>query len=123
MGVAGATEWARLKSMTACFAMVLMMPFQVSIRAGIPRILVTKAQITREAQDRWAERSQQRFAAAQAKGFFEAEIVPVEIQGRKGPEVFSRDERDAQTQVSKPWPNSVQLFAPMAALPRAMPRA
>ena len=54
--------------------------------------LVTKAQITREAQDRWAERSQQRFAAAQAKGFFEAEIVPVEIKGRKGPEVFSRDE-------------------------------
>jgi acetyl-CoA C-acetyltransferase len=54
--------------------------------------LVTKAQITREAQDHWAERSQQRFAAAQAKGYFEAEIVSVEIKGRKGPEVFSRDE-------------------------------
>jgi acetyl-CoA C-acetyltransferase len=54
--------------------------------------LVTKAQITREAQDHWAERSQQRFAAAQAKGYFEAEIVPVEIKGRKGPEVFARDE-------------------------------
>ena len=54
--------------------------------------LVTKAQISREAQDRWAERSQQRFAAAQAAGRFDAEIVPVPVKGRKGPEVFARDE-------------------------------
>src|SRR5437868_9138706 len=46
--------------------------------------LVTRMQITREAQDRWAERSQQRFGAAQAAGKFAAEIVPVEIKGRKG---------------------------------------
>jgi acetyl-CoA C-acetyltransferase len=54
--------------------------------------LVTRMQITREAQDRWAERSQQRFGAAQAAGKFEAEIVPVEIKGRKGVELFRRDE-------------------------------
>jgi acetyl-CoA C-acetyltransferase len=54
--------------------------------------LVTRMQITREAQDRWAERSQQRFGAAQAAGKFEAEIVPVEIKGRKGVELFQRDE-------------------------------
>jgi acetyl-CoA C-acetyltransferase len=54
--------------------------------------LVTKAQISREAQDRWAERSQQRFAAAQAAGRFDAEIVPVPVKGRKGPEAFARDE-------------------------------
>ena len=54
--------------------------------------LVTKAQISREAQDRWAERSQQRFAAAQAAGRFDAEIVPVTVKGRKGPEAFARDE-------------------------------
>jgi acetyl-CoA C-acetyltransferase len=54
--------------------------------------LVTRVQITREAQDRWAERSQQRFGAAQAAGKFEAEIVPVEIKGRKGVELFQRDE-------------------------------
>ena len=54
--------------------------------------LVTRMQITREAQDGWAERSQQRFGAAQAEGKFEAEIVPVEIKGRKGVEQFRQDE-------------------------------
>jgi acetyl-CoA C-acetyltransferase len=54
--------------------------------------LVTKAQLTRETQDRWAERSQQRFVAAQNEGKFEREIVAVEIKGRKGVEAFARDE-------------------------------
>jgi acetyl-CoA C-acetyltransferase len=54
--------------------------------------LVTGAGLTREAQDRFAARSQQRFAAAQAAGRFEAEITPVTLQGRKGPEIFARDE-------------------------------
>ena len=54
--------------------------------------LVTKAQLSREAQDRWAARSQQRFAAAQEAGRFAAEIAPVTIQGRKGAESFARDE-------------------------------
>ena len=54
--------------------------------------LVTKAQLTREAQDRFAARSQQRFATAQAEGRFDAEIVPVTIKGRKGEESFARDE-------------------------------
>ncbi len=54
--------------------------------------LVTKAELSREAQDRWAARSQQRFAAAQATGHFDAEITPVAVQGRKGTENFARDE-------------------------------
>ncbi|ACL62208.1 thiolase family protein [Methylobacterium nodulans] len=54
--------------------------------------LAARCQLTREAQDRFAARSQQRFAAAQAAGAFEAEIVPVEIKGRKGPETFATDE-------------------------------
>lgn len=54
--------------------------------------LVTKAQLTREAQDSFAARSQQRFAAAQAAGHFDAEIVPVTVKGRKGADVFARDE-------------------------------
>lgn len=54
--------------------------------------LVTKAQLTRERQDRWAERFQQRFAASQAAGLFDAEIVPVKIKGKKGDETFSKDE-------------------------------
>jgi acetyl-CoA C-acetyltransferase len=54
--------------------------------------LVTRFSITREDQDRWAERSQQRFAAAQKSGRFAAEIVGVEIKGRKGPQMFDTDE-------------------------------
>jgi acetyl-CoA C-acetyltransferase len=54
--------------------------------------LVTRNKITREDQDRWAERSQQRFAAAQKAGHFTAEIVGVEVKGRKGTDIFAADE-------------------------------
>jgi acetyl-CoA C-acetyltransferase len=54
--------------------------------------LVEKFQVTREAQDRWALRSQQRFASAQAAGHFKAQIVPVEVPGKKGPTQFDKDE-------------------------------
>ncbi|MBN8968138.1 MAG: acetyl-CoA C-acetyltransferase [Rhizobiales bacterium] len=56
--------------------------------------LVTKYQVGREDQDRWAARSQQRFSTAQAAGKFDDEIVAVEIEGRKGPERFARDEHN-----------------------------
>ncbi|MFU5804176.1 acetyl-CoA C-acyltransferase [Pseudomonas aeruginosa] len=54
--------------------------------------LVSRYGITREAQDRWAARSQQRFSAAQAAGKFDEEIVAIELAGRKGPVRFDRDE-------------------------------
>ena len=41
-------------------------------------------QVSRHDQDAFALRSQSRTAAAQAKGTFEAEIIPVEIKDRKG---------------------------------------
>ncbi len=56
--------------------------------------LVESRQITREAQDRWAERSQTRFSAAQAAGKFKDEITPVELKSRKGPKVFDKDEHN-----------------------------
>jgi acetyl-CoA C-acetyltransferase len=56
--------------------------------------LVTKYKISRADQDRWAERSQRRFSAAQAAGKFDAEIVAVEVKGRKGPGPFVRDEHN-----------------------------
>lgn len=56
--------------------------------------LVREFQISRAAQDEWALRSQQRFGAAQAAGKFKAEIVPVEVSGRKGPIVFETDEHN-----------------------------
>jgi acetyl-CoA C-acetyltransferase len=54
--------------------------------------LVIRHKLTREDQDRWAERSQKRFAAAQKAGRFEAEIADVEIKTRKGPQIFAIDE-------------------------------
>src|ERR1700736_737872 len=54
--------------------------------------LVEKYQVTRDAQDRWALRSQQLFSAAQAAGHFKTQIVPVEVPGKKGPILFDKDE-------------------------------
>jgi acetyl-CoA acyltransferase len=54
--------------------------------------------IGREAQDRMALASQQKALAAQQRGFFNAEIVPVTIEKRKGdPIVVSQDEHPRET--------------------------
>ncbi len=50
-------------------------------------------QVSREAQDAFALRSQQKAARAVASGYFAEEIVPVEIPGgRAGPTIVDRDE-------------------------------
>jgi acetyl-CoA C-acetyltransferase len=54
--------------------------------------LVARCDISRARQDAWAARSQQRFAAARQRGAFADEILPLELQGRKGPLVFATDE-------------------------------
>ncbi len=56
--------------------------------------LVREFKISREAQDEWALRSQQCFAAAQKAGRFKDEIAPVEVPGRKGPAIFETDEHN-----------------------------
>jgi acetyl-CoA C-acetyltransferase len=56
--------------------------------------LAERFKITREEQDLWAQRSHQRFSAAQAAGKFKDEIVPVEVKTRKGTEVFDKDEHN-----------------------------
>src|SRR3989441_1749390 len=55
--------------------------------------LARRYEISREEQDDFALRSQQRAVAAIEAGRFDSEIVPLEIKGRKGETVeFSRDE-------------------------------
>jgi acetyl-CoA C-acetyltransferase len=55
--------------------------------------LATDYCISREAADRYAARSHQRAAAAWSAGRFDAEIIPVSIPQRKGPDlVFACDE-------------------------------
>jgi acetyl-CoA acyltransferase len=49
--------------------------------------------IARADQDRFALRSQQRTAAAYGRGFFQAELMPVEIPAKRGaPTIVARDE-------------------------------
>jgi len=54
--------------------------------------LAQKYELTREAQDAFAAQSQQRFAAAQAAGWFAAEIEPLTLKGKKGAVSFAADE-------------------------------
>lgn len=48
--------------------------------------------VSREDQDAFALRSQQRAACAQVRGFFAEEIVSVEVAGKRGPTSFASDE-------------------------------
>ncbi len=60
--------------------------------------VATDYKIEREAQDRMALASQQRAVAAQKRGFFDAEIVPVSIPQKKGDAlVVSKDEHPRDT--------------------------
>jgi acetyl-CoA C-acetyltransferase len=54
--------------------------------------LVSRCEISRERQDAWAVRSQQRFAQARQRGDFADEILPLQLKGRKEPIVFAADE-------------------------------
>ena len=54
--------------------------------------VATDYQINRADQDAFAQRSQARFGAARAKGFFDGEIAPVIIKDRKGETVVAQDE-------------------------------
>lgn len=51
-----------------------------------------KHQIPREDQDKFALKSQMRASKAQEAGYFDSEIVPVEIKTRKGVVSFDKDE-------------------------------
>ncbi|MEM6912640.1 MAG: acetyl-CoA C-acetyltransferase [Pseudomonadota bacterium] len=54
--------------------------------------LAEKYQVTRDEQDAFSAGSQQKAAAAQEAGHFDAEITPVTIKNRKGDIVFEKDE-------------------------------
>jgi acetyl-CoA C-acetyltransferase len=67
-------------------------PMAEMLMGETAEILAEQYKISREEQDQFALVSQQRAAAAQSTGRFDAEIVPVTIEGKKGATVFSRDE-------------------------------
>jgi acetyl-CoA C-acetyltransferase len=59
---------------------------------GHAEYTATKAKITRERQDQFAADSHRKAVAAQQGGKFNAEIVPVELPGKKGPTIVAADE-------------------------------
>jgi len=60
--------------------------------AGTAENLARKFEISREEQDAYALRSQQEAKRALDSGYFAEEIVPVEIQGRKGTTFVEHDD-------------------------------
>lgn len=67
-------------------------PMAKMVMGETAELLAEQYRIGREEQDQFALTSQQRAQAAIEASRFEAEIVPVTIEGKKGPTVFSRDE-------------------------------
>jgi acetyl-CoA C-acetyltransferase len=60
-----------------------------------------KYTFTREEQDAYAIASVERAQAAQKAGAFNAEIVPVTVQGRKGAQDFDEDEQPGRSDTAK----------------------
>jgi acetyl-CoA C-acetyltransferase len=67
-------------------------PMAKMLMGETAEVLAEQYNISRHEQDQLALVSQQRAGAAQSSGRFDAEIVPVTIEGKKGTTVFSRDE-------------------------------
>ena len=67
-------------------------PLAKMVMGETAEVLAEQYKITREEQDRFALCSQTRAAAAIEAGRFNNEIVPVTLEGKKGPQTFSRDE-------------------------------
>jgi len=68
--------------------------------------------ISREEQDRWAVESQRRAAAAQEAGKPAGEIVPVEVETRKGKTVVSADEHPRPETTLESLSRLPPVFAP-----------
>jgi acetyl-CoA C-acetyltransferase len=67
-------------------------PLAKMVMGETAEVLAEQYKISREEQDEFALTSQTRAARAIASGRFDAELVPVTIEGKKGSTTFSRDE-------------------------------
>jgi acetyl-CoA C-acetyltransferase len=67
-------------------------PLAKMIMGETAELLAEQYKISRDEQDQFALRSQQRAEAAINAGRFDAEIAPVTIESKKGPQLFSKDE-------------------------------
>src|SRR5579859_7992948 len=67
-------------------------PLAEMLMGETAEVLAEQYKITREEQDAFALCSQTRAAAAIAGNRFDDELVPVTLESKKGPQIFSRDE-------------------------------
>src|SRR5450755_1156350 len=67
-------------------------PMAKMLMGETAEVLAEQYKISRDEQDEYALLSQTRAARAISGGRFDAELVPVTIEGKKGPTTFSRDE-------------------------------
>jgi acetyl-CoA C-acetyltransferase len=67
-------------------------PLAKMVMGETAEVLAEQYKVTRDEQDEFALMSQTRAARAIAAGRFDAEIVPVTIEGKKGTTTFARDE-------------------------------
>jgi acetyl-CoA C-acetyltransferase len=67
-------------------------PLAKMVMGETAEVLAEQYKVTREEQDEFALTSQTRAARAIAAGRFDAEVVPVTIEGKKGTTTFARDE-------------------------------
>ena len=82
-------------------------PLAEMVMGETAEVLAEQYEIAREEQDEYALLSQTRAARAIAAGRFDAEIVPVTIEGKKGATMFARDQH--------PFPDaSVEKLAKLA---------
>jgi len=77
-------------------------PLAKMVMGETAEVLVREFDISREEQDQYALCSQQRAERAIHGGRFDAEIVPVSIESKKGTQLFARDEHPLpQTSIEK----------------------
>ncbi len=67
-------------------------PMAKMVMGETAEVLAEQYKISRDEQDQFALRSQQRAEAAIASGRFQPEIASVTLEDKKGPQVFDRDE-------------------------------
>ena len=67
-------------------------PLAKMVMGETAEVLAEQYKITREEQDQFALCSQTRAARALAAGRFEAELVPITLESKRGAQVFNRDE-------------------------------
>ena len=84
-------------------------PLAKMVMGETAEVLAEQYKISRDEQDEFALTSQTRAARAIAAGRFDAEIVPVTIESKKGSTIFTRDEH--------PFPGCEHGEAGEAALP------